>query len=152
MWAMIAEEMNIPWRTAEGFHWQLGEDGIASRAGVVPFSSKISMNSGLEDRQTPPAHEFHGHTSSSDFESGTPIVNQDVVDHPRYPDDHSPPSGSPQSSLPTTHLVHHGTAINAHTSQYRLPSVTEIFGDVLREHRPFTQPYPIQTDAAVLWS
>lgn len=38
MWAKVAEEMAIPWRAAEAMHWQLGEQEMARRAGVVPFS------------------------------------------------------------------------------------------------------------------
>ncbi|KAI9684698.1 MAG: hypothetical protein M1829_000073 [Trizodia sp. TS-e1964] len=38
MWSRVAEEMQIPWRTAEAMHWQLGEADIARRAGVIPFS------------------------------------------------------------------------------------------------------------------
>ncbi|KAK2739160.1 hypothetical protein FQN55_009566 [Onygenales sp. PD_40] len=38
MWAKIAEEMAIPWRAAEAMHWQLGEQEMARRAGVIPFS------------------------------------------------------------------------------------------------------------------
>jgi hypothetical protein len=38
MWAKIAEEMAVPWRAAEAMHWQLGEQDMAHRAGVVPFS------------------------------------------------------------------------------------------------------------------
>ncbi|KZF20705.1 hypothetical protein L228DRAFT_240469 [Xylona heveae TC161] len=38
MWAKVAEEMAIPWRAAEAMHWQLGEQDMARRAGVVPFS------------------------------------------------------------------------------------------------------------------
>ena len=38
MWSKIAEEMAIPWRAAEAMHWQLGEQEMARRAGVVPFS------------------------------------------------------------------------------------------------------------------
>ncbi|KAI5787109.1 hypothetical protein EDC01DRAFT_717922 [Geopyxis carbonaria] len=38
MWAIIAKEMEIPWRAAEAMHWQLGEQDMAHRAGVVPFS------------------------------------------------------------------------------------------------------------------
>jgi hypothetical protein len=38
MWAKIAEEMSVPWRAAEAMHWQLGEQDMARRAGVVPFS------------------------------------------------------------------------------------------------------------------
>src|SRR6266498_5961264 len=38
MWSKVAEEMSIPWRAAEAMHWQLGEQEMARRAGVVPFS------------------------------------------------------------------------------------------------------------------
>ncbi|KAJ5090396.1 hypothetical protein N7532_009080 [Penicillium argentinense] len=38
MWSKVAEEMAIPWRAAEAMHWQLGEQEMARRAGVVPFS------------------------------------------------------------------------------------------------------------------
>ena len=38
IWSKIAEEMAIPWRAAEAMHWQLGEQEMARRAGVVPFS------------------------------------------------------------------------------------------------------------------
>ncbi|KAL2007147.1 hypothetical protein VTN00DRAFT_8585 [Thermoascus crustaceus] len=42
MWAKVAEEMAIPWRAAEAMHWQLGEQEMARRAGVVPFSLSSS--------------------------------------------------------------------------------------------------------------
>lgn len=38
MWSRIAEEMAIPWRAAEAMHWQMGEQDMARRAGVTPFS------------------------------------------------------------------------------------------------------------------
>src|SRR5271154_637393 len=45
MWSKIAEEMSIPWRAAEAMHWQMGEQEMARRAGVTPFS--LTANSGL---------------------------------------------------------------------------------------------------------
>ncbi|CAZ84917.1 unnamed protein product [Tuber melanosporum] len=45
MWALVAREMEIPWRAAEAMHWQLGEREMARRAGVVPFSlSNIALD------------------------------------------------------------------------------------------------------------
>ena len=45
MWALVAKEMGIPWRAAEAMHWQLGEQEMARRAGVVPFSlSNIALD------------------------------------------------------------------------------------------------------------
>ena len=38
MWAKVAKEMAIPWGAAEAMHWHLGEQKMARRAGVVPFS------------------------------------------------------------------------------------------------------------------
>ena len=38
MWAPLASELGIPWRAAEAMHWQLGENDMARRAGVTPFS------------------------------------------------------------------------------------------------------------------
>ena len=38
MWSNLATELQVPWRAAEAMHWQLGEAGMASRAGVTPFS------------------------------------------------------------------------------------------------------------------
>lgn len=35
---MVAKEMEIPWRSAEAMHWKLGEQDMARRAGVTPFS------------------------------------------------------------------------------------------------------------------
>jgi len=53
MWAKVAEEMQVPWRAAEAMHWQLGENEMARRAGVVPFS----LSSATAD--PPPPHSTH---------------------------------------------------------------------------------------------
>ncbi|KAL1997162.1 hypothetical protein VTN49DRAFT_8027 [Thermomyces lanuginosus] len=54
MWSKVAEEMAIPWRAAEAMHWQLGEQEMARRAGVVPFSlsSSSSHESGSRPRRS----------------------------------------------------------------------------------------------------
>lgn len=44
MWTPLATELGIPWRAAEAMHWQLGEQDMARRAGVVPFSSITPSN------------------------------------------------------------------------------------------------------------
>ena len=41
MWKPIATELGIPWRTAEGMHWIIGEQEMARRANVHPFSNTI---------------------------------------------------------------------------------------------------------------
>ena len=53
MWSRIAEEMAIPWRAAEAMHWQMGENEMARRAGVTPFSL-ASTNSAINQHQPPP--------------------------------------------------------------------------------------------------
>ncbi|OXV08366.1 hypothetical protein Egran_03872 [Elaphomyces granulatus] len=55
MWAKVAEEMAIPWRAAEAMHWQLGEQEMARRAGVVPFS----LSSGTDE---PPSKMLRSNT------------------------------------------------------------------------------------------
>ncbi|OKL59176.1 hypothetical protein UA08_05833 [Talaromyces atroroseus] len=55
MWAKVAEEMAIPWRAAEAMHWQLGEQEMARRAGVVPFS----LSSGSSSVEPPPKLRRH---------------------------------------------------------------------------------------------
>lgn len=55
MWAIIAQEMEIPWRTAEAMHWQLGEQDMAHRAGVVPFSlSSVAIDTPQKRSSTSP--------------------------------------------------------------------------------------------------
>lgn len=39
MWEPVAKELGMPWRAAEAMHWQLGSEGMASRAGTTPFSA-----------------------------------------------------------------------------------------------------------------
>lgn len=41
MWKLVANEMKIPWRSAEGMHWIMGETEMARRANVTPFSNTI---------------------------------------------------------------------------------------------------------------
>src|SRR5947209_6629194 len=54
MWAPVAEEMSIPWRAAEAMHWQLGEQEMARRAGVTPFS--LSNTSNTSSPNLPRSH------------------------------------------------------------------------------------------------
>jgi hypothetical protein len=54
MWSRIAEEMAIPWRAAEAMHWQMGENEMARRAGVTPFTLANTNNNG-----SAPAHSMN---------------------------------------------------------------------------------------------
>src|SRR5579862_3653707 len=52
MWSKIAEEMAIPWRAAEAMHWQLGEQDMAKRAGVLPFTlSSVALDAPVKGRR-----------------------------------------------------------------------------------------------------
>lgn len=52
MWSKIAEELSVPWRAAEAMHWQLGEQDMARRAGVTPFSlSSIAVDMPAKGRR-----------------------------------------------------------------------------------------------------
>lgn len=38
MWSNVSRELGVPWRAAEAMHWHLGEQEMARRAGVTPFT------------------------------------------------------------------------------------------------------------------
>jgi len=64
MWAKVAEEMAVPWRAAEAMHWQLGEQDMARRAGVVPFSlSNVALDT--PPRTSPTRGHAHSQSMSS---------------------------------------------------------------------------------------
>jgi hypothetical protein len=49
MWGKVAQEIGLPWRAVEAMHWQLGEQNMARRAGVVPFSlSSVALDTPLK--------------------------------------------------------------------------------------------------------
>lgn len=51
MWAKVAEEMQVPWRAAEAMHWQLGENEMGRRAGVMFLLSLKEDSNGLQNPQ-----------------------------------------------------------------------------------------------------
>lgn len=56
MWAKVAEELAVPWRAAEAMHWQLGEQDMARRAGVVPFSlAAVNAEANAAGRRNSPS-------------------------------------------------------------------------------------------------
>lgn len=72
MWAKVAEELVIPWRAVEEMHWRLGEQEMAHRAGVVPFSSSIPSADGTlspGNPASPPHGHSHGHSHSQSLSS-----------------------------------------------------------------------------------
>ena len=38
IWTPLAKELQVPWRSAEAMHWQLGEEDMARRAGSTLFT------------------------------------------------------------------------------------------------------------------
>lgn len=109
IWSKIAEEMAIPWRAAEAMHWQLGEQEMARRAGVVPFSLSSAAI------ETPPkGRRGSGTSSRSRRESSTrsgptqlPSVGELTAGMPAYaspfaraqePQRRSPPGPYTESS------------------------------------------------------
>ncbi|KAI1506549.1 hypothetical protein F5X99DRAFT_7584 [Biscogniauxia marginata] len=67
MWENIAKEMVIPWRAVEAMHWQLGEQEMARRAGVTPFSlSTVTVETPQGGSRNAPRHAHsasQGHLS-----------------------------------------------------------------------------------------
>jgi hypothetical protein len=68
MWSKVAEELVIPWRAVEAMHWRLGEQEMAQRAGVVPFSSSIPSAEGAPSPVNP-ASPSRGHSHSQSLSS-----------------------------------------------------------------------------------
>jgi hypothetical protein len=68
MWSKVAEELVIPWRAVEAMHWRLGEQEMAHRAGVVPFSSSIPSAEGTLSPGHP-ASPTRGHSQSQSLSS-----------------------------------------------------------------------------------
>lgn len=80
MWSRIAEEMAIPWRAAEAMHWQMGEQEMARRAGVTPFSLTTNLNqqqhnasNGVSQHSRPQTHVRSN--------SATPRMRRDSHNH-----------------------------------------------------------------------
>ncbi|KAA8896796.1 hypothetical protein FN846DRAFT_270929 [Sphaerosporella brunnea] len=83
MWQMIAKEMGIPWRAAEAMHWQLGEQDMAHRAGVVPFSlSSVAIDA--PRRRAPATAAGPSSSSSAQGQKTSPTSPHDDRT-PRYP-------------------------------------------------------------------
>lgn len=49
MWANLAKELGMPWRTAEAMHWHLGEHNMANRASVKPFVMAATSGTSRSD-------------------------------------------------------------------------------------------------------
>ncbi|EED15055.1 MYB DNA-binding domain protein [Talaromyces stipitatus ATCC 10500] len=147
MWAKVAEEMAIPWRAAEAMHWQLGEQEMARRAGVVPFSlssgssiepaPKLRRNTtttvmprlrrqsmsvaGVSQRSMPPPHPLA-------IPQGMPLQG--------LPPQLLPPAHHPPPPLPQPQPLPQGQS----QGQPQLPSVEELTAGVPAYSSSHTQP------------
>ncbi|KAL8281822.1 hypothetical protein RB597_009506 [Gaeumannomyces tritici] len=59
MWQKVAEEMQVPWRAVEAMHWQIGEQDMARRAGVVAFSLSGAAENSHHQRASPSRSHHH---------------------------------------------------------------------------------------------
>lgn len=127
MWAKVAEEMAIPWRAAEAMHWQLGEQDMARRAGVTPFSLSAQT---LETAHGGSRSTRHAHSSS---QGGIPREASHGRGYGRgtaLPP--ARPLASRRESLPTHHLPpppeHHEAAYgypHSHSGGHLAPIQTQ---------------------------
>ncbi|KAI5862338.1 hypothetical protein GGS23DRAFT_93953 [Durotheca rogersii] len=65
MWAKVAEEMAMPWRAAEAMHWHLGEEDMARRAGVTPFTLSVAASEGSHGGSRGAPRHAHSHSQGS---------------------------------------------------------------------------------------
>jgi hypothetical protein len=80
MWAMVAKEMHIPWRSAEAMHWRLGPYDMARRAGVVPFLLSAEETPILYPYSPPPL-------SQTDTQRLQSTTASDTYEHMEQPAD-----------------------------------------------------------------
>lgn len=92
MWQKVAEEMAIPWRAAEAMHWQLGEQDMARRAGVTPFSlSTVSVDNNSHGTVRNSSSRGHNYSQSQ------PSLPRDMMMSSRGA------FGRPPHGMPPTH-------------------------------------------------
>jgi hypothetical protein len=132
MWAKVAEEMAIPWRAAEAMHWQLGEQEMARRAGVVPFS--LSSGGGSVE---PPTKVRRSNTVMPRLRRqsvSVAPVSQRAVPPPIVP---PPQQQPPPQALPQVLSQAHAPPAGG---QPQLPSLEELTAGVPAYASPLTQP------------
>ncbi|KAL6720139.1 hypothetical protein ACLMJK_002060 [Lecanora helva] len=111
LWTPIAAELGVPWRAAEGMHWQLGKDDMARRANVTPFSINIACADRPEpgsgrvaqrDRMLESTRVFEGQDLST---LGCPFNGPNGNMHGHH-SSHGPPGCPGYSVPPPTAYVH----------------------------------------------
>ncbi|KAI0479275.1 hypothetical protein GGR56DRAFT_673204 [Xylariaceae sp. FL0804] len=157
MWQKVGEEMGIPWRAAEGMHWELGKEDMARRAGVNPFTFSSQTDapqggdggsSGGGDGSGPRRSPHHGHSASQGSlprDLGPPPPN--AYGHGGIPTG-LPPTTRPlmsrrESLPPAPPSLAPGPGPSRHASypyphQHHLPSPSEYHGQQ-QQHNVFQQ-------------
>nr|AIZ05820.1 Myb domain-containing transcription factor [Hapsidospora chrysogena] len=110
MWAKVAEELAVPWRAAEAMHWQLGEQDMARRAGVVPFSlAAVNAEANAAGRRNSPSRsqlsqshlqaQRHGSVPREPREMSAPpprtLYGRQHRQHQQQQQQQQPPPGRP---------------------------------------------------------
>lgn len=123
MWSKIAEEMAIPWRAAEAMHWQIGENDMARRAGVTPFSLTLTNNNSTSSSSTNGGGSMNGnhHTRSTHHRHNLSISRSSLP-------------GSDGSDYAS------GRLLGSVTGQQQLPSLAELTAGLPAFHHPSIQP------------
>ena len=106
LWNPIANELGVPWRAAEAMHWALGEQDMARRANVAPFSIAAARAEPHEpgsgriaqrDRMLETTRVFEGRDLST---LSSPFVSVNGNGHgPAFP-----PAVNPYDIDPPSHL------------------------------------------------
>lgn len=116
MWQKIADEMSIPWRAAEAKHWQMGEEDMARRAGVVPFSLQTDTPSSNR-RSSPRSQIIHPHSAHPQLQGRATMARDTATpsSHPVYgrdlqsaPTRSAGPPLAPRRDTPSAPSSRHG--------------------------------------------
>ena len=128
MWSKIAEELSVPWRAAEAMHWQLGEQDMARRAGVTPFSlSSVTLDMPAKGRRASAG------TSRSRREAAARSLPLPPVTESNAP----PPSAFPPLAVPPPSLPPAATAPPTKIPTEAFSPATERPPEVLPRRYPF---------------
>lgn len=136
----MANELGVPWRSAEAMHWALGEQEMAKRAGTTPFSmaasgynnpanvSSSSSASGMErsGSYAPPESVSALYAGSERGSEEREVRRQRRPGHRLMMQPHQQPMHVPQ---PPQHLAPVGQGFEGPHSVV-LPSLAEVTGGV----------------------
>ncbi|KKA26939.1 hypothetical protein TD95_001059 [Thielaviopsis punctulata] len=121
MWQKVAEELAVPWRAAEAMHWRMGEEEMAKRAGVVPFS--LSVNDSSSHRNT----LSRGHSQPPPRSDYSATLPHHPHGHPGYSRHHTMPHSHSMSlgqapPPPPPHHMSHGAHLGPMSHPRSIPT------------------------------